>query len=231
MHASPAPRFRHELKYLVSDGDALALSRRLGLLLARDGNAGSDGRYTVRSLYFDTPADDALRQKTEGYSKRAKWRIRTYGDGSGDYFKLECKAKTDGVGRKRAARISRVEAQTLEAGHFRKPARNDPPLLAEFLNLAATMRMRPVTVVVYEREPFRYEAGNVRVTIDSRMRSAPCARALTDPAMPLVPVQPGEVVLEVKYDAYLPDIVRAAIQVPGAVRCAWSKYALARRLE
>lgn len=47
----------------------------------------------------------------------------------------------------------------------------------------------------------------------------------------LVPYAPGAVVLEVKYDAYLPDIVRDAIQVPGAVRVAHSKYALARRLE
>lgn len=231
MSTPSTPRFRHELKYLISDGDAFSLSRRLGLLIERDGNAGPDGRYTVRSLYFDTPADDALRQKTEGYSRRAKWRIRTYGDGSGDVFKLECKAKIDGLGHKQAEPISRFEVQAFVAGTFREPTPDDPTLLAEFLHLALTARLRPVTVVVYEREPFRYDPGNVRITIDSRIRSAPHASALTDSAVPLVSVQPGEVVLEVKYDAYLPDLVRAAIQVPGAVRCAWSKYALARRLE
>lgn len=226
-----ASRPRHELKYLISDGDAFILSRRLGMLLARDGNAGPDGRYTVRSLYFDTPADDALRQKAEGHSRRAKWRIRTYGNGLSNFFNLECKAKNDGIGHKRATRLSREEAEALASGPLRESTPDDPPLLAKFLDLSKTACLRPVTVVVYEREAFRYELGNVRITIDSRMRSTPNPSALTSADEVLMPISPGEIVLEVKYDAYLPDFVRDIINVPGAVRCAWSKYALARRLE
>ena len=41
---------------------------------------------------------------------------------------------------------------------------------------------------------------------------------------------PGTV-LEVKYDTFLPEIVRMAVQVPGRQAAACSKYALCRRLD
>ena len=83
----------------------------------------------------------------------------------------------------------------------------------------------------YRREAFTYAPGNVRLTIDSHIASSPNPRALLDPSIPLIPIDPGRVLLEVKFDAFLPDIVRAAIETPGAVRSAYSKYALGRRYE
>ena len=70
---------RHELKFELPPHEALLLAKRLGMLFPRDEHAGPDGRYTVRSLYFDTPFDDALREKHEGFTSRAKWRMRAYG--------------------------------------------------------------------------------------------------------------------------------------------------------
>ena len=78
---------------------------------------------------------------------------------------------------------------------------------------------------------YAFAPGNVRVTLDARMRSCRHPESFFDPSRLLVPYALDAVVLEVKYDAYLPDIVRDAIQVPGAVRVAHSKYALARRFE
>ena len=49
--------------------------------------------------------------------------------------------------------------------------------------------------------------------------------------MLLLPVTEGETILEVKYDAFLPDIVRMAVQVPGRQAQACSKYALCRRFD
>ena len=38
-------------------------------------------------------------------------------------------------------------------------------------------------------------------------------------------------VLEVKYDAFLPELVRMAVQVPGRQAAACSKYAVCRRFD
>ena len=43
-------------------------------------------------------------------------------------------------------------------------------------------------------------------------------------------MEPGTV-LEVKYDAFLPELVRMAVQVPGRQAAACSKYALSRRFD
>ena len=41
----------------------------------------------------------------------------------------------------------------------------------------------------------------------------------------------GLTVLEVKYDAFLPDLVRMAVQIPDRRAGACSKYALCRRFD
>ena len=41
----------------------------------------------------------------------------------------------------------------------------------------------------------------------------------------------GMTVMEVKYDHFLPDIVRAAVQIPNRQAAAYSKYAVCRRFE
>ena len=107
---------RHELKFELPPHEALLLAKRLGMLFPRDEHAGPDGRYTVRSLYFDTPFDDALREKHEGFTARAKWRMRAYGaeplatDGAERVIRLEKKVKRNGVGSKHASPRAKPEA-------------------------------------------------------------------------------------------------------------------------
>lgn len=244
---------RHELKYEISPHDAFVLSQRLGMLFPRDGHAGPDGRYVVRSLYFDTPFDDALREKSEGFTARAKWRLRTYGTAKieehepGRTVRLEKKVKRDGAGSKHAAWITPSDALRLcgrNAPAAQGPAtgadRSAPPgvsggdenpVLAEFRQAKVVHGLRPCVVVAYEREAFLCAPGNVRVTIDSRLRSSPHPASFFDPARLFTPYAPDTVVLEVKFDDFLPDVVRDAVRVPSAVRTAHSKYALGRRFE
>ena len=68
-------RFRHELKQMINRGDDHILASRLRHIFRRDGNSGADGTYKVTSLYFDTPEDLALRQKTDGTDRREKFHI------------------------------------------------------------------------------------------------------------------------------------------------------------
>ena len=222
---------RHELKYLISPIDAHVLARRFSTLFARDRHAGTDGSYTVRSLYFDTPDDALLRQNKEGVSRREKWRLRTYGEGG--TLRLEKKAKHAGSSEKSSCPLSPEEAQEL-VNDGRAPLAwesCDHPVKREFHGRQEAYLLRAASVVCYRREAFTYAPGNVRLTIDSHIASSPNPRALLDPGIPLIPIDPGRVLLEVKFDAFLPDIVRAAIETPGAVRSAYSKYALGRRYE
>lgn len=233
---------RHELKYPISPIEADLLARRLGMLLPRDRHAGASGRYTVRSLYFDTLYDDALRQKLEGFSRRAKWRLRTYEPWGVDATAgipdspvlLEKKFKLNGLGTKSKTTVPREVARALIAGESTPGllalAEHDE-VLAEFVASARAQALKPATIVAYEREAFCYRPGNVRITIDRDVRSSPSAESFLDASRLLAPVNPGSVVLEVKYDAYLPDIVRDAVNLSGCSRTAYSKYALARRYE
>ena len=63
----------------------------------------------------------------------------------------------------------------------------------------------------YTREAFTFPAGNVRVTLDYDIRTGLDCTAMLDTGCVTVPV-PGEpAILEVKWDEFLPDIVRYAV--------------------
>ena len=106
--------FRHEWKHPISPGDLLVLRRRLRLMARPDGH-GSQGRYLVRSLYFDTPSDRALREKIDGVDRREKFRIRCY-DLDPSFIRREKKSKANGLCRKEAAHLSAGEVRALLAG-------------------------------------------------------------------------------------------------------------------
>lgn len=72
--------FRHELKYQIGYLQYLELRSRLTAVMKTDSHAGGDGRYLIRSIYFDNYQDKALREKIDGVSRREKFRIRYYND-------------------------------------------------------------------------------------------------------------------------------------------------------
>ncbi|MBR5519107.1 MAG: molecular chaperone, partial [Clostridia bacterium] len=53
-------QFRHEVKHEISETDLLILRQRLRAVMKPDSHA-VNGRYEIRSLYFDSPDDKALR--------------------------------------------------------------------------------------------------------------------------------------------------------------------------
>ena len=58
-------QFRHELKHEISLGDMMAVRARMRAICETDPHA-VDGKYFIRSLYFDNPEDRALREKLDG---------------------------------------------------------------------------------------------------------------------------------------------------------------------
>ena len=87
--------FRHELKYLMSEGEAVLIRSRLRERARIDEHA-ENGSYLIRSLYFDDLRESAYEDKQAGTSERRKFRIRVY-NYSDDFISLECKEKKRGI--------------------------------------------------------------------------------------------------------------------------------------
>ena len=218
-------QYRHEWKHEISVFDVLCLRRRLSAVMVPDPHA-SGGRYFVRSLYFDDPRDKALRDKINGVSRREKFRLRCY-NGDASYLVLEKKSKIGGLCAKEQCRLTRPQAEALLAGDTRS-GDADGPLLRELRRRMQTEGLGPKTIVDYTREPFVFAPGNVRVTLDYDIRTGLGCTDFFDFDCPTIPAGDAVAVLEVKWDEYLPDVIRDLVQTPSTRSAAFSKYAACR---
>lgn len=217
---------RHEWKHSVNAADVLALRQRLRCIMQPDPHA-PQGVYTVRSLYFDDGNDTVLREKLEGVFYREKFRIRYYNDDL-SMIRLEKKSKWGELGNKRSAVLSRQETEALLRGDLAWMRESGRDVVVELYHRMTAGGLRPRTIVDYTREPFVFPAGNVRVTIDRQIRTGLGSTDFLDAGCVTIPVEGDPTILEVKWDDFLPDIIRCAVQLEGRRTTAFSKYAACR---
>ncbi len=218
--------YRHEWKHAISYLDLLTIRARMGAI-AESAPRAVDGKYQIRSLYFDTPGDKALREKLDGVNLREKYRIRLY-NGDPSVIRLEKKSKRNGLGTKYSASLSSEEAQRLVEGDLSWMLGSGRELVRELYCKMRSQGLRPRTLVDYTREPFVFRPGNVRVTLDYDIRTGLSSTDLLDPNAVTVPAGDAPILLEVKWDEYLPSIIRDAVSVPDRRAGAFSKYAQCR---
>ena len=222
--------YRHEYKYLISREAAELLRRRLPHFMKRDPHAGPAGQYTIRSLYFDDLRFGAFAEKVSGIDNRTKYRIRSY-DYDPSLFKLERKEKKGMLTRKTGQTISLADVRILEKDPSQK-CPDSPKGLAEELRLCCQSRgMRPVVLVDYDRTPFVCASGNTRITLDENLRTLPYCADIFGSTHAMIPVlEPDQVILEVKFDDFLPgylsDVLGDIPKIPMAI----SKFALCLNL-
>jgi len=225
--------YRHEIKHEITRADMQVIRSRMRAIGRIDPNT-IDGKYHIRSLYFDTLGDDALRAKLDGLAIRDKFRIRCYNK-STDFIKLEKKSKRMGLGTKDAAPLSADMVTAILSGDTDWMPLSEHELIREFYVRMKTECLVPRTIVDYTREPFIYDAGNVRVTLDYDIRTGLTNTNMLDFDAPTVPVKPigygcvnsSPIILEVKWDKFLPEVIRRAVQLP-AREVAYSKFAASR---
>ncbi len=217
--------FRHEVKHEISLSDMITIQHRLTSMAYPDPHT-IDGKYFIRSLYFDNPADKALREKIDGMNCREKFRIRYY-NGDTSVIHLEKKSKTNNLGNKQSAPLTSEQAQNIVNGKLEWMLNSEYPLVRELYVKMTTQGLAPKTIVDYTREPFIYPAGNVRVTLDYNIRSGLRCTDFLNPDCITVPVS-DSIILEVKWDAFLPDIIRDAVSLANRREGAFSKYAVCR---
>lgn len=218
--------FRHEWKHEINKTDLFVLRQRLRAVARPDPHAAC-GFYRIRSLYFDNAADKALREKLDGLSRREKFRIRYYGDDL-SVIHLEKKSKLGGLGNKQSAGLTARQTRAILDGDCGWMAQSENALIRELHCKMQTQGLRPKTIVEYTREPFVYAPGNVRVTLDYNIRMGLSSANFLDPACITIPAGDAPVLLEVKWDHFLPDIIRDAVSLPGRRMSAFSKYAQCR---
>lgn len=218
--------FRHEWKHEISYGDMLILRQRLRAVMKPDEHA-KDGKYFIRSLYFDNAADRALREKLDGVNCREKFRIRCYNHDP-SLIRLEKKSKRNGLGSKETANLTAEEAQSIVDGDWSWMKDADRPLVQELYRKMISQGLRPKTIVDYWREPFIFAPGNVRVTLDYDIRTGLRCTDFLDPDCVTVPAGDAPIILEVKWDEFLPSVIRDIVQLEGRHTSAFSKYAICR---
>lgn len=218
--------FRHEWKHEINYSDMLILRQRLKAVMKPDENA-VDGKYFIRSLYFDNISDKALREKIDGVNCREKFRIRYYNNDT-SLIHLEKKSKINGLGNKQSASITAEEAQKIVDGDFDWMINSDRPLVQELYSKMKSQGLRPKTIVDYTREPFVFSAGNVRVTLDYDIRTGLYCTDFLNPDCITIPAGNAPIILEVKWDEFLPSVIRDIVQLESRRTAAFSKYAVCR---
>lgn len=217
--------FRHEYKYICSSHQICVIRSRIKGLMIIDDNVSGEEQYHIRSLYFDDRANTAYYQKENGTEPREKYRLRMYNHDP-NTIKLEQKRKEHGMTEKHSCPLTVAQVQKILANQMPLCEEDDEsPLLCQFALESQKSGLRPVVIIEYDRIPYAYKPGNVRVTIDMNVCSSNQISGFLNPHIARRPLmQARQHILEVKWDYCLPDFIKQAIQTEGLQRTAISKY-------
>ena len=224
---------RHEYKIVLTRAQYFVLSARMRALMTPDPHMPSADGYLISSLYFDDMQESAYYEKLSGSADRKKYRMRIY-NGDLSRIRLECKHKVADRIEKRSAPLDEATYRALMRGDASVLAEQEYPLCREMYGLCASRRMTPRVVVSYLREAYVHPLSNTRVTFDKQLRAGWTGEAMLRQMADDVPVFPtGEfpypeaVILEIKYDEFIPKFITDALQTGGTLLAA-SKYVLCR---
>lgn len=219
---------RHELKHEMSKADCYLLKQKLQHVMSRDPHAGPDGEYLIRSIYFDNFTNKVLTEKKEGYYNRCKFRVRLY-NGDFTFLNVEKKTKVNNITFKEKCQLTPEEYEKIRLGNIAWLQNDERKLLNELYLHMTLYQLKPVTIIDYTREVFIKEEGNVRITFDTNVKTSFHNTDFLNPNIPMIDVLDyGTAIVEVKYDGYLPDIIKKLLQISDRRRSAFSKYQLGR---
>ncbi|MCD7823964.1 MAG: polyphosphate polymerase domain-containing protein [Oscillospiraceae bacterium] len=228
MRENIAGKYRHEIKLLLTKAEYVTARTRISALMKPDSHSIKNGDYFIRSLYFDDINHSSYWDKIAGVSHRKKFRIRTY-NFSEDVIKLECKEKNGDRIRKESVSISSDCARALIAGDNSLLEPDSSFVTAEFLALWGGKGLRPSVVVDYTREAYVEPIGNVRITFDKALRAGVSGVDMFERELLTVPVYPnGMVIMEVKYDDFIPKHLSMLVSSVGGEKIAVSKFTTCR---
>ncbi len=205
---------RYELKYEMPLDEARAFIGGIADYMEPDPFAGSDGKYRISSLYYDSLEHDFFWEKLEGLKFRRKLRVRRYQDSDDDFCMVEIKQRVDRTVQKRRVQMSLSEAFSVlpapkdyVTGEIVGSVEGvDVGVLAEARYLVASYDLLPMIVINYTREAYQscYSSG-LRITIDSNLK---CRTHNLDWSEPTGGehyfLSPNTAVVEIKFNETVP---------------------------
>lgn len=222
-------KYRHELKYMCTEAELCQIHNRIHHLMQYDRHAGENHAYQIRSVYFDALDDRCYYENENGTDPREKFRIRMYNTNT-EILHLELKRKENGKTLKQSCSLTYEQCERILHNQPVPIAKANPAVLNKFLLQRQIAGLRPKIIVEYDREPFVYKSGNVRVTFDRNIRSSNAVQDFLKENLNTRLIMPcGQHVLEVKYDEFLPNYIYNHVQIPNLRQTAFSKYYLCRK--
>lgn len=220
--------YRNEKKFLINNIQMEILKNNLSAALYLDSNIkNSDGSYFIRSLYFDDYKDTSYYQVLDGVSKREKYRIRYY-DLDPSYITLEKKSKENNLGKK--------DKDILTKEIVMKFIKNEEidsnrPVVTELQSKMKTDFYKPVIIIDYERMAFTYPINDVRITLDYNISCSYEISKFFESNINSIPLlEKNTAILEVKYNDFLPDIIKQLINIKNLEITSFSKYSTGREM-
>ncbi len=222
-------KYRHEYKYVIDSKQEQILGIKAAAIMRLDKNTKNRQGYRITSLYFDDAANSCYYENENGTDPRSKFRIRYY-NGDSTYLRLEKKSKKNGMTLKESCMITQDECEQLMCGEIPLVTGQTEEGKAKLFLEMRLRKLQPKVIVSYDRVPYVYAAGNVRVTFDKNLTaSTDISKFLNNDFGQRPIMNTGELVLEVKWDEILPNHIKENMHLERLQWCAFSKYSLCRK--
>lgn len=216
-------KYRHENKFIISYVQKIAIENSIAGIMEKDCHLTGTS-YNIRSIYFDDYNHSCYYENENGIDPREKFRIRIY-DGNSKLIRLELKKKQKLMTQKIQCSLTQAQVNKILNGEQLDDFREMNPLLRKFELQRMCRRLQPDVIVEYDRVPYVYDLGNVRITFDMNIASSNdyghflCSSIAKRPIL-----MTDMLILEVKYDEYLPNYIEDLICVDTNQRISFSKY-------
>lgn len=218
---------RYELKYPINFAQYASISHTLKNVLLEDKHNGLYG-YPIRSLYFDSYDDNDFYEKLGGIENRKKIRLRTYSPES-PVVKLEIKMKINNSQEKRSIIISKEDAKELINLNYDVLNNYKSETGTMIYNIMKFNYLRPVVLIEYTRKAFIHPINNIRLTLDSEIKSSETDFNMFDKNPILSPVEDYfTAILEVKYNTFIFKWITDLIAPYNLNQESYSKYMVSR---
>ena len=220
---------RHEFKYLVRREQTHAIARFAASYLEMDKYSQGlpRNRYTVRSIYYDSPDFRCYYEKANGDQNRRKFRIRSYNQADSAMF-LECKQRQGSTYTKLKSQLDHEKLAILDSREgWGRMDFQSLGVVEQLLLAMDRWDYQPSSLVVYDREAYVSpgQEDTIRVTFDNNLRARvfPELDELYDES-DLEDLLYDWTILEIKFTNTLPRFLARMVSQYSLERQACSKY-------
>lgn len=211
---------RCEYKYIISYKTYVQLRPLLELFLIHDKH-GEKEDYPVNSIYFDDIYQSGAMDKAFGNETHRKYRVRYYE--TQDTMKLELKEKIGDISTKYSSYISKDILEALRSNDLDmlEPYMDDE-IIRRFMLTSQLQHLEPVLNIQYYREAYKDRSDNLRITFDKYLSSSPIDEYEDEDYIKLM--SDAYMLLEVKFEHYLPKEIKTILRKFNLNQIAYSKY-------